>query len=498
MMKKIQLVFLCCLLLMMKHVLMAQPEKDFLNEFNGFVQQSEQQFTSFNDSINRQFAENLKKQWESFSVFAGIPPPLKPKPVVPRKATLESSPVNNAVIAVKEVIPQEKLLPIFEPSIPSFDTLPDTQAMNRSKNLEFTFYGTLVDFTVPMEACRHRLSEISNAAIADFWMKLNEDKLQSLVSQSLLLKDKLRLNDWGVYQLTKSVAQSLFAEAQYNEQTVLVIFLLNAMGYDAKMALDDHSTYCLLHTQQQLYSVPFVRLFDKTYFVFHLKDTFHPNKNNLYTYSFDYPNSIRAVDMNIGETPHFEKAMQAKLLESEVFHQSVKVYYNTNLIDFYHDYPQMEVNVYAEAKVSPEFYSSVRDALQPILQDKSNVEAVTALLHLMHYSFDYAVDEVQFGFEKPLFCEENFYYPYNDCEDRAVLFAFLVRELLGLKTVLVEYSDHVATAVSFGDTELSGDFLVLEHEKYVICDPTYIGASIGMSMSEYKNQPVKVMMLETK
>ena len=85
-----------------------------------------------------------------------------------------------------------------------------------------------------------------------------------------------------------------------------------------------------------------------------------------------------------------------------------------------------------------------------------------------------------------------FYYPYCDCEDRAVLYSYLVRNLLKLDVVLLDYPNHIATAVCFNEN-VSGDFVTVEGKKYIVCDPTYIGASIGKAMPQFKRVAAKVL-----
>ena len=113
----------------------------------------------------------------------------------------------------------------------------------------------------------------------------------------------------------------------------------------------------------------------------------------------------------------------------------------------------------------------------------------------LQYGFDYATDEEQFGFEKPFFCEENYFYPKNDCEDRAVLFSFLVRYLLGMEVVLIDYPGHLATAVCFKEN-VSGASLVHKGKRYVICDPTYVGAPIGVEMPDFAQDDRTVIPLK--
>lgn len=498
MMKRIQHILITMILLIMCNMLVAQTEDDFLNTFNDFKRQSEKEFAVFNDSINKQFAKNLKKQWEEFSVFSGVTPPLKPKPIVPPKVNPDLPKEAPVTIPVEEIMPTVAPVPAFDPE-PRFDSIPESRLNPPEKTIEIDFYGNSLNLQIPSNAFQYSLSEVSNNTIADFWMKLNDNNLQFFIKQCASFKRILQLNDWGVYNLTKCVAKNVFADNQHNERTVLVVFLLNSMGYDSKIAYDNKTLYCLLNIEQQLYAVPFSRLSDNSsYFIFDVDDLHQKNIGNIYTYSFDYPNSTRNMDLNIHTSPDFSKSIRSKLVEDKTLQTSITVLYNSNILDFYNDYPQVEFQVYVDAKAAPEFYNSIVSSFKVILKDKSETEAVSLLLDFMHYSFDYATDDVQFGYERPLFCEENFYYPENDCEDRAVLFAFLVREILGLEVVLINYPDHLATAVNFGNIEVSGDNVLINNKKYVICDPTYLGASIGMSMPQYKNQAVKIIMPEIK
>ena len=67
--------------------------------------------------------------------------------------------------------------------------------------------------------------------------------------------------------------------------------------------------------------------------------------------------------------------------------------------------------------------------------------------------------------------------------------------MLGLKCILVYYPGHLAMAVKFTEN-VKGDYIMLGNEKYVICDPTYIGASVGMTMPKMDNKTAKVILLE--
>jgi hypothetical protein len=70
----------------------------------------------------------------------------------------------------------------------------------------------------------------------------------------------------------------------------------------------------------------------------------------------------------------------------------------------------------------------------------------------------------------------------------------MIRDLLGLDVVLLYYPGHLATAVCFND-DVQGDYLVIGGKKYIVCDPTYIGASIGRTMPKMDNSKAKVLLL---
>lgn len=73
---------------------------------------------------------------------------------------------------------------------------------------------------------------------------------------------------------------------------------------------------------------------------------------------------------------------------------------------------------------------------------------------------------------------------YSDCEDRSILFSALANNLLNPDVLLLDYPDHIATAVSIHD--VIGDKIYYNGREFLICDPTYLGAEIGMCMPDYK------------
>ena len=142
---------------------------------------------------------------------------------------------------------------------------------------------------------------------------------------------------------------------------------------------------------------------------------------------------------------------------------------------------------------------TVKEGLYPVLWEKlkgkSELSSMERLLNWVQTAFVYEYDDKVWGYDRAFFAEESLFYPYCDCEDRSILLSRLVRDLLGLKVILVFYPGHLAMAVHFTQ-EVKGDYIMLDGNKYVICDPTYINAPVGRTMPRMDNSKATVILLE--
>jgi hypothetical protein len=106
-------------------------------------------------------------------------------------------------------------------------------------------------------------------------------------------------------------------------------------------------------------------------------------------------------------------------------------------------------------------------------------------------SFDYKIDKVQFKDEKIMFAQETLYYDSSDCEDRAILFAYLVKHLFHISVVTIQYNNHMSNALYI---PIDGDSIDVNGRRFVIADPTYKNANLGQSMPKYRGiKPKKII-----
>lgn len=332
------------------------------------------------------------------------------------------------------------------------------------------------------------LNGLNENAIADAYEALCNSDYKPLLADCAQIRKDLRLNDWGVFTLVRQVADTYCGTA--NESIVMQQFLLNEMGYKARMARKATGDKMMLFvaTDCAIYAHPYITLNGQNYY--------NLSGNNeqcqFYMCQKDSPKAKNSVGMQLKEAPLFPGTVVSSTHQAKGSAARVTVDVPKALMDFYKDYPQCDYSVYFNAPVNAAMENRILSSLAPLVQGRNEADAANILINFVQTAFQYQTDGQQFGYEKPFFVEELFYYPYSDCEDRAMLFSYLVRKLLGLDVVLLDYPEHIATAVRFNGN-VSGDYLMVNGRKYTVCDPTYIGASIGMTMPRYKTVSAKVL-----
>ena len=80
-------------------------------------------------------------------------------------------------------------------------------------------------------------------------------------------------------------------------------------------------------------------------------------------------------------------------------------------MDFYKDYPQCDYSVYFNAPVNAAMENRILSSLAPLVQGRNEADAANILINFVQTAFQYQTDGQQFGYEKPFFVEELFYYP---------------------------------------------------------------------------------------
>jgi hypothetical protein len=471
-----------------------EVEKAMQQEFDAFAQENQQEFDQYVEEIDKEFSDYLRKSWEEFHIYSGIKPDTTPKPKAlpkynPAIPKIKPGGVPTEIILLQKPggMPSPVILPV--PNLPVVIKSEPAEPVAEPEGKALNFYGTELSVTYDPGLEGTLPAEIHNTTIADFWDRINKTNYAGLIKFFNDTRTKMNLNDWGYYMLVNKSTGLISSSKNYSR--LLCWFLLTKSGYRVRVAYAENQIALMFPSSNTIYGL---RYFNIDQVKFYAPD-FAPNQ--IYTYEKDFPGASKVFDLNLYNALNIgddfaERTFNLSFKNREC---SFSMKYNMNSIAFFKDFPLCELNVYFDAVLSPQAKESILDALKPQLNGLTAADAVDFLLNFVQNGFPYKTDQDQFnGAEKFFFPEEDFYYPYSDCDDRAVFFAYLVRELLGFKVVGVVYPGHIATAVRFPSDE-AGDFIIYKNEKYLIADPTYINAPFGLTMPGMVNAKAEIIEL---
>ena len=520
----------------------AKPSNNFRDRFNQFKQKSKKEFDSFRDESNKKYADFIRQAWEK---FAGEPPVQKPKekevpPVVIADEDLlkpvKTTPIKikDKVIDIPKINPQPlpvepiPYVPLIDEPTPTVDPTPELslkpvkpvkdvpiekvpikidpvkeepvpepvkEEPKRDTRLVFTFYGTQmkVHFT---DAQKFTLKNCSSNAVADAWEILSKKDYNNLINECLELRKTHQLSDWAYLQMLDKMSQACLGKT--NEAVLLMAYIYCQSGYKMRMGTENNRLYVLYSTKNIVYGKSYFRV-DKDLFYVYGGDV---SRMDICQASFPKEQDLSLwIPQNMNLSENLSDARQLKARRYPDLNLSVQV--NKNLMDFMGTYPSsMEGEdfmtrwaMYANMPMDGLQQKKLLPQLKEKLKGLSQKDAVERLLNWVQTAFVYEYDDKVWGEDRAFFADETLFYPYCDCEDRSILFTHLVRDLLGLKCVLVYYPGHLASAVRFTD-EVAGDYIPLDGGKYVVCDPTYINAGIGRTMPGMNNAEATVIRLK--
>lgn len=443
-------------------------------DFENYKAQENARFEAYRDKENKAFAAFLKNKWVEVKTEPALPSiPSPPLPAEIIQAAPEESPVSVPT-------PTPESTPIPEPT-------PEPTAVSPSDNtprLELIYFGSTLQ--IPFDPkINFQPIGISESDISHYWTEMS--KVDFSITQKYIerVSQSMQLGDWAKFALVRQLSEKLHTSA--DAQILFQFFMWNQMGYHARVGASSGRLILLLPSIHKLYGLPFVQLGGNRYYI-----VSGSLATSMTSFTKDFSRSNRALNMELQQSPVFTKKQKHRNLRPKSPSIDAAFEYNENLTDFLYIMPQTDLDVIFKAQVSKEVTERFKQELMPILSGKSEFDQVSVLLSFVQNSFPYQTDQEQFGKEKYFYVEEILHYPYSDCEDRTVFFAWLVRTLVGLPVIGLSYESHVATAVQFSAIT-KGDAINWKDKRYIVCDPTYIGAGIGLSMPSIRSQAFRII-----
>lgn len=424
--------------------------------------------------------------------YKALPVISKPKdetvPPIVRPKEDEGKPIENKPMPIEGVVAP----PMPEPQ--PVPVAPIRELPQNDNEVNFLFYGTtcMVRYN---DKIRISLGNCRYNELAEAWEFLSTDACNNTIRDCLELRICLQLGDWAYLNLLDVFARRVYGDT--NEATFLMAYIYCQSGYKMRLAMTGNKLCLLFACKHAIYETPYFNINGEQYYPYNAKgerlmvcDATFPDEKPL--------SLLMSAAQNLAYS-----ASNVRMLTSKRYRDiSVKVQVNKNLIDFLNTYPPSEVEnnfmtrwaIYANTPMEKEVTETLYPALYKHISGLSEKEAVEELLNWVQTAFVYEYDDKVWGHDRVFFAEETLYYPYCDCEDRSILLTRIVRDLLGLDCILIYYPGHLVSAVCFNE-QVKGDFILLNGKRFVVCDGTYIGAPVGVTMPDMDNQVAKVILL---
>lgn len=463
------------------------------SEFGDFRKELQSEYGDFRKEINGEYIEFLSKAWKEYRLFQGKTPDETPKPLSP-VLSQEEKDYREMLVSVEEVINSqvEQAPPAKEEVEQDMSDRISSEVPFRKvvDSLQLDYFGA--QLSLHYQNRRFFLPAVTEQYVGNLWKEMANSYFSSLLIDMLRYKEKMQMNDWAYFLLVEKVAARLSTLQGEDCRTVFQHFLLVQSGYDVRLARIDRFLVLLAPIREKVYARSYLEINERTYYVVSNKDL--KSYSSIFTYQLP-DKLIQTPYLSLMIHKELLLPMQPKDFCIKAAGLEVKGEVNQNKIQFYKEYPSCELVVYACATPDDKLMKQLLSSLSAQLADKPSAEVLNQLLLWVQNGFCYQTDGEQFGYEKPFFIEETFYYPACDCEDRSILFTCLVNRLLEKEVILLDYPGHVATAVCMDNEEMAGAYVRLKGKKFIICDPTYVNAKVGQVMPFCKTKQPKVIKL---
>ena len=444
-----------------------------------------EEYAAFRKKANEEYAAAMERAWQRMTVQPAEEKPKEPAPPKPPAPPAPDVKITTMPLPKAEVVPPPPPVPPVIPAPPVLEPEPEAPTMT------FAVYGTDCNIHTSIDGLRFKLTSVEEKDVAAAWKSLSQEKYDGMLHDCLAQRDALQLGDWGYIKLLQSATEKLLDKGS-DESVLLQFYLLTQSGYSARIAKMDGHLVLLVAFNQKIFGYSFTFVDDTRYYL-----TKKTKSEYIEVFNFGFPRE-QVANVMLTSLPKFKGKIQPKhTFSGQRFGtMTANIAVDKSLIDYLNEFPLLlgHWEGYANAGLSDGVKADLYPALRSQIEGKSKYKAVFMLLDFVQYAFQYATDQDQFGYERPFFGDESFYYPKNDCEDRAILFSILVRDLVGLDVALVHWPGHLGAAVAF-DEQVEGDYFLLDGQRYTVCDPTYVGAKIGMTMDIFKNAEAKLIKL---
>ena len=395
------------------------------------------------------------------------------------------------VVYIPQSVPQPEPIAPIEPEEEEYDFV------------SISLYGTLVSVAFPQDADLY-LQSVDEDGIATLWTQIADtvvpNRFDITITSCLNHRAEMKLCDWAYLRMVQSIATKRYNDT--NVATIFASYILAQSGYKIRLAYRDNHVFMLFASHHEIYRMLKIKVDDEWYYILDNK-----SPGSFFISNVGYEKEQR-FSLLIAEEQKVDYELSDTIVATSAKGCSLSYQVNMNMIQFYNDYPSGRLFNGDDGskwliRARTPLDSIAKSTLYPQLQDSvkglTPWKAVAKLLNWVQTGFEYGYDDDIWGEDHVFFPSETLYYPNSDCEDKAILFSTLVRDILHLDVLLLYFDHpevHLATAVHFPVEEKLGEFVMYKDKKYIVCDPTLKNGPIGRNMSYFRGITPKIIVID--
>lgn len=367
-----------------------------------------------------------------------------------------------------------------------------------AQNYSFDFYGNTFNFELAPSADIPFSNIINDSTIISFYNTINNSPYSNITKALISYKEQHQLNDWLYYQLVRKTAQQIAPKTKnYYRYTLYKWFFLTKTGYDARLALERDKLLFYVFSSDDISDIPFYISDDRQYVCLNIHDYPGIDLKTNKIYPLDISTGAKqAFSYKVTQMPDFKpedyatKSLQFRYRQREYYFE-VKL--TPEVQSIFANYPVVDFDSYFNIPLSRQTYSSLIPLLKSNIARMNQKKGIDYLMRFTRNAFLYEDDEQNFGKEKRLAPEQTLFSEYSDCDDRAALFFYLVKEIYNRPMIALLYPTHITIAVQFDKP--SGKPIIYNGKKYSICEatPQKQDLKIGQIAANLQNATYKVV-----
>ena len=366
--------------------------------------------------------------------------------------------------------------------------------------VQFDFYGEQISFNWSADLSVPFNKPTTEENILEFYREISQKDYSALVNALQQYRRIHKPDDWLFYQLIRKTAQQISPKSQnYPRYTLYKWYLLLQTGFNVVLTSTEQKILMYVQSDERIYNIPARMKEGRQYICLNFHDYPGLQIEKEAFREIIIPGSVtntRGFSYKVTQLPVFDSTQYEERELSFRFYQSkyeFKIRLNTEVKSIFANYPVVDYEYYFNIPMSDATYRSLIPTLRKNIAGMNMRNGVDYLMRFTRYAFLYRPDTEVFGDEKRLSPEQTLLYDQSDCDDRAALFFYLVKELYDLPMLVLSYPEHVTIAVQLDKPV--GKPIVYKGQKYSVCEPTPQKEDFGMGelLPALRNQHYQIV-----